>query len=225
MGEITGGFELKKADSVKRKPAGKAGGGRGELLAAIKSGAALKKAEARDSSSVDNVGKYGEVIDGAWVMKKPPSGMDMFAEMNWKKQAKRAKEEWEATGAAGQAAGGNEQKARTPAMVDTAAATAPAPAARLPPLPTVTAPTPSLAPAPAQTPSMQRRPARVSESAPVAAAQATAQLEPTPLAFDGSLGPVAIEQLKQELIASFRAEIQTAKADILAEIKHMLDSR
>jgi hypothetical protein len=42
-----------------------------------------------------------------------------------------------------------------------------------------------------------------------------------------SLGgePVAIEQLKQELIAAFKAEIQTAKADILAEIKHMLDAR
>ena len=46
------------------------------------------------------------------------------------------------------------------------------------------------------------------------------------MALDGSLGsPLAIEQLKQELIAAFRAEIQTAKADILAEVKHMLDTR
>lgn len=217
----------------------KSGGGRGDLLAAIKNGATLKKAEAAGSNNVVNsTNKYGEVIDGAWVMKKAPSGMDMFAEMNWKKEAKKAKEEWEATGATGQAGGGH--KARAPAAVDKAATPASAP--RLPPLPTVPAPLPP-APAPAPgpapapipaptpspaavpTPSMQGRPPHVSEAAS-SAAQAAAQSGRTPLALDGSLGgPLAIEQLKQELIAAFRAEIQTAKADILAEVKHMLDSR
>jgi len=35
----------------------------------------------------------------------------------------------------------------------------------------------------------------------------------------------ATEQLKQELIAAFKAEIQTAKADILAEVRHLVTNQ
>lgn len=66
-----------------------------------------KKVQTRDSSG-PNVGgaggsgggaggsTYGEVVDGKFKIGKPPPGMDMFGEMDWKKKAKKAKADWEA---------------------------------------------------------------------------------------------------------------------------------
>ena len=62
----------------------------------------MKKVQTRDSSA-PNVGGgggggggYGKVVDGAFKIGKPPPGMDMFGEMDWKKKAKKAKADWEA---------------------------------------------------------------------------------------------------------------------------------
>eukprot|EP01051_Picozoa_sp_SAG22_P033391 SAG22_NODE_14598_length_370_cov_1.129151_1_plen_110_part_01 len=41
--------------------------------------------------------EFGQVVDGKWVMAKPPPGLGMFAEMDWKKKAKSAKTKWEDT--------------------------------------------------------------------------------------------------------------------------------
>ena len=38
--------------------------------------------------------EYGNVVGGEFVINKPPVGLDMFAEMAWKKKAKAAKAEW-----------------------------------------------------------------------------------------------------------------------------------
>ena len=50
--------------------------------------------------------QYGGPVDGKYKMSKPPPGMDMFAEMEWKKKAKAAKAEWEAANGGAPAAGG-----------------------------------------------------------------------------------------------------------------------
>ena len=36
------------------------------------------------------------MIDGKFKIGKPPPGLDMFGEMEWKKKAKKAKADWEA---------------------------------------------------------------------------------------------------------------------------------
>ena len=36
------------------------------------------------------------MVDGKFKIGKPPPGMDMFGEMEWKKKAKQAKADWEA---------------------------------------------------------------------------------------------------------------------------------
>ena len=187
-------------------------------------------------------------------MKKPPAGMDMFAEMDWKKKAKAARDEWEAARTGGEADAGNEAAPAPPGTSSPAPAPAPARTAAVdkaparaagpptvsenPPRPKTTAP----AAAPTAVPKAFHPPAPVLEAAPPAQTQVRSQARPqaqaavvgtatprlaTAATPGSSLGgePVAIEQLKQELIAAFKAEIQTAKADILAEIKHMLDAR
>eukprot|EP01046_Picozoa_sp_COSAG06_P040155 COSAG06_NODE_4828_length_3926_cov_3.148680_2_plen_147_part_00 len=77
----------------------------------------MKKTQTRDSSG-PNVGGgggggggggdggYGKVVDGVFKIGKPPPGMDMFGEMDWKKKAKKAKAEWEAKNGGPPAAGG-----------------------------------------------------------------------------------------------------------------------
>ena len=97
---------LKKAS----KPKPKSGGGRGDLLDAIRNPPTLRKSkpEGDEGGGADGGGgrggggggggggMYGGEVDGKWVNKKPPAGMDMFAEMDWKKRQKAAKAEWEA---------------------------------------------------------------------------------------------------------------------------------
>lgn len=58
-------------------------------------------------SKVDaDASEFGQVVGGKWVMAKPPPGLDMFAEMDWKKKAKLAKAKWEDTRKSSAALGG-----------------------------------------------------------------------------------------------------------------------
>ena len=43
--------------------------------------------------------EFGSVVDGKWVNAKPPAGIEMFAEIAWKKKQRTAKQEWESANA------------------------------------------------------------------------------------------------------------------------------
>lgn len=105
MSQIAAGMKLK---STKDKPKPSGGGGRGDLLDAIRNGPKLKKTKpAGDSGDVGGSGggggssknagenEYGDVVDGKWKDKSPPAHLDMMAEMGWKRKQKEAKAAWE----------------------------------------------------------------------------------------------------------------------------------
>jgi len=194
------------------------------LLDAIKNGASLNlKKPGNDDRGADGDGggnPYGDIVGGKWVMRKPPPGMDMFGEMAWKKKAKVAKDDWVAANTGGGGGDAPAAPASAPAPPRHAAAAPPAPAATAPapPAPKPTAAAATAQPAAATTP----RPVAHSSSSSVHVVAGNGGSSLDAGGGGAATSAAALEQMKQELIAAFKAEIQTAKADILAEVKHML---
>ena len=78
----------------KQAAAAQASGAGGGPAQAGAEAAAPAAAQAAEFSS-----EFGSVVDGKWTNAKPPAGIEMFAEIAWKKKQRTAKQEWESANA------------------------------------------------------------------------------------------------------------------------------
>ena len=222
LSAIQGGG-LKSLKKSKPEPK-KSGGGRAGLLDAIIGGAKLRSTKPKDGSAggrAGGAGQGGSETDGGsefgppWNKKPPPHvAGDMFAEMKWKKQQKAAKAKWEAENGGGAGADSGDSSGAAPLHA--------------PPKMAAPKSTPAPAPVPkpkkAFTPAPKAAPAPPPSNAPVTAASAA----PPGKANAGGARPTAasvsgdFEQLKMELVAAFKKELESTKADILAQVAQML---
>ena len=95
-------MEWKKAAKKAKQDFEASGAG---AAAAAPASAAVAPGSARDKGGAGGSELYGGPDEsGKWKSKKVPAGMDMFAEVEWKKAAKKAKQDFEASKAVGAAA-------------------------------------------------------------------------------------------------------------------------